>query len=96
MALGSLLEAFGAEKSSVEASWRRLGALKVAPWRHGTDREGGGGEVKERSGEQVWLAPARGERHYQRLSIKNNPTHPAMRDLTRPGPKARRFFKLQT
>ena len=32
------------------------------------------------------------ERHYQRLMITNNNQHPAIGDLTRHGPKARRIF----
>ena len=68
MALGALLEASGAEKNALD---RLLGApreISRQVLRHEGDRP----EVKERWGEHLWLAMAPGERHYQRISIKNN------------------------
>ena len=59
------------KKLSLEASWSRLGALKIASrWPDGVR-----GEVRERSGEHLWLAMAPGSATYQRKSINNNNQH---------------------
>ena len=71
MALGTLLEASGAEKNSLEGSWSRLGALEIASKRPEGDRW----EVNGRLTEHLSLAMAPGERHYQRLpGKKQQPT----------------------
>ena len=66
MALGALLEASGAEKSGLGASWSRLGALKIASRCPDTDRP----EVKERLPRHLWLAMAPGSATIKEYRLK--------------------------
>ena len=51
------------KKSVLEASWSRLGALKIASRCPDTDRP----EVEGRLTEHLWLALAPGERHLSKV-----------------------------
>ena len=93
---------YKASRRPLEASWSRLEGLWVAlgavlEARHRS--AGGQQEVRERSGRGQgsifgWPWPP-GAPRARGLLINNNETHPAMRGLTRPGPKARRIQSLR-